>query len=84
MLLIIGGFVLVWLLSSFILYFWLLNFNFLIFNNYLLFFILITLFYFIYFITFLSFFLTFILRRVDDRFLVLWPGVRPVPLRWES
>ena len=33
---------------------------------------------------FLSFFLPFLLSRVADRVLVLQPGVRPVPLRWES
>ena len=58
-------------------------------NNYFLFFILITLFYFIlfYFILFLSFFLfflPFILSRVDERLLVLQPGVSAVPLKWES
>ena len=42
------------------------------------------LFYFISFYLFLSFFLPFILSRVDDRLLVLRPGVRAVPLRWES
>ena len=45
-----------------------------------LFFILITLFYFI----FISFFLPFLLSHVADKVLVLWPGVRPEPLRWES
>ena len=49
------------------------------FNNY--FFILTTiLFYFIFFL----FYLPFILSRVDDRLLVLQPGVKAVPLRWES
>ena len=38
----------------------------------------------VFFSFFLSFFLPFILRHVDDRIMVLWPGVRPVPLRWES
>ena len=57
-------------------------------NNY--FFILITLFYFtlFYFILFyllLSFFfLPFILSRVEDRPLVLQPGNRALPLRWET
>ena len=39
---------------------------------------------FIYF--FLSFFLflPFLLSHADDRVLVLWLGVRPEPLRWES
>ena len=64
-------------------------------NNYFLFFILIALFYFpllyltlLYFILFLSFFflffLPFILSCVDERLLVLQPGIRAVPLRWES
>ena len=39
-----------------------------------------TLFYFI----FLSFFLPYLLSHVADRVLVLWQGVRLVPLRWES
>ena len=50
------------------------------FNNFVLF-------YFILFYLLLSFvlsFLTFILSRVEDRLLVLQPGVRAVPLRWES
>ena len=25
-----------------------------------------------------------VLGRVDNRVLVLWPGIRPVPLKWES
>ena len=52
---------------------------------------LIIIFYFnnfIYFILFFSFFLSFfpplLLSCVADRVLVLWPGVRPVPLRRES
>ena len=52
---------------------------FLIFNNFI--------FYFNNFILFifLSFFLSpFLLSHVADRVLVLWPGVRPVPLRWNS
>ena len=63
------------------------------------FFIIIFIFYFnyfivlyfilFYFISFLSFilsffFLPFILSHVEDRLLVLQPGVRAVPLRWES
>ena len=53
---------------------------------FLLFFILITLFYYILYFSFLSFFffLPFLLSCVADRVLVLRPGVRPVPLRWES
>ena len=55
-------------------------------NNYFLCFTLITLFYVIllYFIFFFLFFLPFILSRVEDRLLVLHPGIRAVPLRWES
>ena len=76
----------VWLLSSFFLsFFFLLLLNFFIFNNIFLFFILITLFYFIFLSFFLSFFfLPFLLSHVADRVLVLWPGVRPAPPRWES
>ena len=33
---------------------------------------------------FLSFFLPLILSHAADRVLVFWPGVRPLPLRWES
>ena len=46
-----------------------------------------TLFYFILFYLLLSsflFFLPFILSHVEDRLLVLQPGIRAVPLRWES
>ena len=60
-------------------------------NNYFYFLILITLFYFTLFYFILSsfflsfyFFLPFILLRVDERLLVLQPGVSAVPLRWES
>ena len=53
-------------------------FNFLI--NFFYFFILMTLF----FPFFLSFFLPFLLSHLTDRVLVLRPGVRPVPLNWES
>ena len=76
---------LVWLLSSFFLSFLLSFFYyFLIFLKFsMIFFILITLFYFIYFF-FLSFVLPFLLSCVADRVLVLWLGVSPVPLRWES
>ena len=42
-----------------------------------------TLFYFI-FSFFLSFFLPFLLSHVADRVFMLWPDIRPVPLRWES
>ena len=42
------------------------------------------LFYFIFFFLSLFFFLPFILSCVEDRLLVLQPGVRAVPLRWES
>ena len=43
-----------------------------------------TLFYFLFFLSFFLFFLPFILSHVDDRLLVLQPGIRAVPLRWES
>ena len=36
------------------------------------------------FFFFLPFFSPFLLSRVADRVLVLWPGVRPEPPRWES
>ena len=77
-------FVLGFCLSVFCCFFLLLKKNF--FNNYFLFFILITFFFsfLLSFSFFLSFFLPFILSRVDDRLLVLQPGVRAVPLRWES
>ena len=75
MLVIIGGFGF-WFGCSLLSFFLI----FLVFNNY--FFILITLFYLFSF--FLSFFLPFLLSRVADRVLVLWLGLRPVPLRWES
>ena len=59
-------------------FFFLSFYYFLIFHNFLIF-------YFISFFSFFhSFFLPFLLSRVADRVLVLWPGVRPVPLRWES
>ena len=65
---------------------------FLVFNTlkkiFFLFFSLITVFNFIYlficFLSFFPFFLPFLLSRVADWVLVLWPGVRSVPLRWES
>ena len=50
------------------------------FNNFILF-------YFIFFHLLLSLFLfilPFILSNVEDRLLVLQPGIRAVPLRWES
>ena len=65
--------------------------NFLYFFLIIIFLILITLFYFIllYFIIssfffFLLFFLPFIMSRVDERLLVLHPGIMAVPLRWVS
>ena len=71
--------------SVFCVYFYLIFFSFFL-NKY--FFILIilfylTLFYFILFLFFL-FFLPFILSHVDERLLVLQPGIRAVPLRCES
>ena len=69
----------VWLLSSFFLPSFFLNYLITFFK----FFILITLFYFIFF--FLSFFFSpFFSDRVGDRVLVLQLGVRAVPLMWES
>ena len=58
-----------------------------IFNNYFLFQNFFILFYFILFyllLSFFLFFLPFILSHVDERLLVLQPGVRAVPLRGES
>ena len=52
------------------------------FNNFLIFFILIT--FFSFFLSFFYLFLLFLLRCVADRVLVLWPGVRPEPLRRKS
>ena len=37
-----------------------------------------------YYYFFLSFFLPFLLGQVAERVLVLWPGVRPEALIWES
>ena len=54
------------------------------FLKYFLFFILITLFYFTLPSFFFLFFLHFILSLGEDRLLVLQPGIRAVPLRWES
>ena len=66
------------LLSFFFFYYFLIFSLFLIIKN---FFILIILFYF----SLLSFFfLHFLLSHVADRVLVLWLGVKPQPLRWES
>ena len=42
------------------------------------------LFYFVLFLSFFLFFLPFILSRVDERLLGLQPGIRAVPLRWET
>ena len=85
MIVIIGGFVFWFGCSPFFLFF----FNYLknFFNNYFLFFYFnnFILFYFIFlFLSFFFLFLPFILSRVQDRFLVLQPGIRAVPLRWES
>ena len=76
----------VWLLSSFFLSIFLLLKKFFLvfifyFNNFIL--LYFTLLYFI-FLSFFLFFLPFILSHVEDRLLVLQPGVRTVPLRWES
>ena len=56
---------------------WLLS----LFKNYYYLFMLIIFFILIFF---LSFFLPFLLSWVADRVLVLWPSVRPEPLRWET
>ena len=37
-----------------------------------------------FFLSLFLFFLPFILNRVDERLLVLQPGIRAVPLTWES
>ena len=70
---------------SFWFFFYLKNFFFFkiifYFNNFIL--LYFTLLYFI-FLSFFLFFLPFILSHVEDRLLVLQPGVRVVPLRWES
>ena len=73
------------MLSSFLLSFHLLLFIFFIFNIFLLF-ILITLFYFnlSFFLSFFLFFLPFLWSHVADSVFVLWLGVKPVSLRWES
>ena len=68
------GLVALFFLSFFFNYFF-------IFNNFFIFYLITILFY--YFILFI-YFLPFLLSRVADRVLVLWVGVRPEPLRWES
>ena len=88
----------VWLLSSFFHSFFLLLFNFLFLIT-LFYFSLFSFSFFLslsFFLSsfFLSFFLSFVLSAlfllpfllscVADRVIVLWQGVRPVPLRWES
>ena len=69
------------LAALFSLFFFFLLFNFFYFNNF-------SIFYFnnfILFYFFLSFiFLPFLLSCMPDRVLVLQPGVRSEPLRWES
>ena len=72
------------------LFFFTLNFFSFFLNNYFLFFYFnnfilsyFILFYPLSFFLFL-FFLPFILSHVDERLLVLQPGIRAVPLRWES
>ena len=52
------------------------------FNNFILFYFILI--YFILFLSFFLFFLPFILSCVDERLLVLQPGIRAVPLRGES
>ena len=73
----IGLAALLFLSLFFLNYFFNFNNNF-YFNNCIL------LFLFIYFSFFFSFFLLFILSHVDDRVFMLQPGIRPMPLRWES
>ena len=67
-------------LNYFLIYFIFNKFFIFYFNNFLI------LFYFILFFLsfFLSFFPPFFLSHVADKVLVLQPGVRPEPLRWES
>ena len=69
----------VWLFSSFFLFlFYYLKFFLIIifyFNNFILFYLLLS---------FFLFFPPFYSEPCDDRLLVLQPGVRAVPLRWES
>ena len=83
------GFIALFLLSFFLSFFLFYYFK-ICFIIMFLFFILLTLFHFLscYFILsfsfFLPFFLPFILSHVDDRRLVLHPGIRAVTLRWES
>ena len=59
-------------------FFLLLKKNFFYFNSFFNFIFLIFKFF------FFLFFLPFLLSRVADRVLVLWPAVRTGPLRWES
>ena len=54
------------------------------FNSFILFYLSFTLLYFILFLSFFLLFLPSILSRVDESLLVLQPGIRAVPLRWES
>ena len=68
------------LVALFFLSFLKLLYKFFIFNNF--FFYFKTLFIYFFFLPF--YFLTFLLSHVADRVLVLWPGVRPVPVRWEN
>ena len=61
----------------------LLLFNLFIFNNFFIFYFNNFLLFFFSF-SFFFFFLPFLLSLVADKVLVLRPGVRPLPLRWES
>ena len=85
------GLIALFFLSFFLSFYYCLIF-FLIFNNYffifhfnifLFCFILLYIYIYIFFLPFFLF-LPFILSHVDDIVLVLWLGVRPGPLRWES
>ena len=60
--------------KCFFLFFLIIIFLFLYFNNFILFYLLF----------FFLIFFPFILSCVDERLLVLQPGIRVVPLRWES
>ena len=91
----VGDFVCITLFSPFVLGFYpsiyFFNSKIYFLNNYLLFFMFyfnnFILFYLILFYPlsfFLSIFVPFIGSRVDERLLVLQPGIRAVPLSWES
>ena len=72
------GFVALFFFITFYFYYFDNTFLIFYFNNFILFYLL-----FYYFIL-LLFFLPFLLSHVADRVLVLRPGVRPEPQKWES